>query len=357
VVGIHHWNDFQSWREAGDVGVTITEYTSGLAKITMASRISALIAAVALFAAASPAGAQRFPDRPVKVIVPYTAGGGTDSVARAVSQRLSEIWSQPVIVENRPGAGTSIGSEAVARAAPDGYTLLFSDSSAFVINPHVYAKLRIEPLKDFVPIALAVRLAPVLAVANNTPAKTVAEFVAYAKAHPGELTYASPGVGTYTHIAMEYLKHMAGIDILHVPYKGSSPAMTDLLAGRVASYMVTYSVFDAYDRDNLLKVIGTATPQRLPNRPDLSTIGETVTGYSIDVWFGFAAPAGTPAAILDKIHDDVIRVVHEEHFTHKFIEPQGYVAGDLTRHEFEEQLRADFVKWGELVKISNVRIE
>jgi tripartite-type tricarboxylate transporter receptor subunit TctC len=185
----------------------------------------------------------------------------------------------------------------------------------------------------------------------------VAEFVAYAKAHPGELTYASPGVGTYTHIAMEYLKHMAGIDILHVPYKGSSPAMTDLLAGRVASYMVTYSVFDAYDRDNLLKVIGTATPQRLPNRPDLSTIGETVTGYSIDVWFGFAAPAGTPAAILDKIHDDVIRVVHEEHFTHKFIEPQGYVAGDLTRHEFEEQLRADFVKWGELVKISNVRIE
>jgi tripartite-type tricarboxylate transporter receptor subunit TctC len=316
------------------------------------------VAALAtILSLSSPACAETFPDRPVKVIVPYTAGGGTDSVARAVSQRLAEIWGQPVVVENRPGAGTSVGSEAAARATPDGYTLLFSDSSAFVINPHVYTKLRIDPLKDFAPVALAVRLAPVLAIANNAPAKSLPELIAYAKAHPGELTYASPGVGTYTHIAMEYFKHMAGIDMLHVPYRGSSPAMTDLLGGRVASYMVTYSVFDAYDRDGRLKVLAAATKDRLPNRPDLPTIGESVPGYSIDVWFGFAAPAGTPTAVLDKIHDDVVKIVHEPDFTEKLIKAQGYIAGDLTRAQFEAQMRDDFKKWGELVRLSNVKLD
>jgi tripartite-type tricarboxylate transporter receptor subunit TctC len=323
----------------------------------VASRVLLLGALALLLPLTTNADAQTFPDHPVKVIVPYTAGGGTDSVARAVSQRLSEIWGQPVIVDNRPGAGTSIGSEAASKAPPDGYTLLFTDSSAFVINPHVYSKLRIDPLKDFAPVALAVRLAPVLAIANNTQAKSVAEFVAYAKAHPGELTYASPGVGTYTHIAMEYFKHMAGIDLLHVPYKGSSPAMTDLLAGRVASYMVTYSVFDAYERDGRLKILGAATPQRLPNRPDLPAIAETIPGYSIEVWFGFAAPVGTPDAVLDKIHADVMTALKQPDFVEKFIKPQAYIAGDLTRQQFTEQLKADFVKWGELVKISGVKIE
>ena len=303
------------------------------------------------------AGAQTFPDHMVKVIVPYTAGGGTDTVARAISQRLSEHWGQPVIVENRPGAGTSVGSEAAAKAPPDGYTLLFSDSGAFVINPHVYTKLRIDPVKDFAPVALVVRLAPVLAVANTTAANSVAEFIAYAKAHPGELTYASPGTGTYTHIAMEYFKHMAGIDILHVPYKGSSQAMTDLLAGRVGGYMVTYSVFDSYEKAGKLKLLAAATPKRLPNRPDLPTIDETVPGYNIDVWFGFAAPTGTPVAVLDKVHDDVMTILKDPAFLEKFIKPQAYIAGDLSREQFAAQVKSDYKKWGELVKISGVTIE
>jgi tripartite-type tricarboxylate transporter receptor subunit TctC len=317
-------------------------------------RILALILATACQATAQ---AQTFPDHVVKVIVPYTAGGGTDTVARAVSQRLSEHWGQPVIVENRAGAGTSVGSEAAAKASPDGYTLLFSDSGAFVINPHVYTKLRIDPVKDFAPVALVVRLAPVLALANTTPANSVAEFITYAKAHPGELTYASPGVGTYTHIAMEYFKHMAGIDILHVPYKGSSQAMTDLLAGRVASYMVTYSVFDAYEKAGKLKLLAAATPKRLPNRPELPTIDETVPGYSIDVWFGFAAPAGTPVAVLDKVHDDVMTVLKDPTFIEKFIKPQAYIAGDLSREQFAAQVKSDYEKWGELVQISGVTID
>jgi tripartite-type tricarboxylate transporter receptor subunit TctC len=314
-------------------------------------------AAMLLLSFMPAAMAQNFPDHTVKVVVPYVAGGGTDSVARAVSQGLQELWGQPVVVENKSGAGTAVGSEYAARSAADGYTLLFSDSSALVINPHVYSKLRYDPIKDFEPVALAVRLAPVLAISNDVKAKSVAEFIAYAKAHPGELTYASPGTGTYTHIAMEYFKHMAGIEMLHVPYKGSSPAMTDLLAGRIASYMVTYSVFDQYEKDGKLKILAAATDKRLPNRPDLPTIGETVKDYSIDVWFGFAAPAGTPAAILDKIHADVNKIVNDPAFVEKFIKPQAFIAGNLSRAQFAAQVKSDFAKWGELVKIAGVKID
>jgi tripartite-type tricarboxylate transporter receptor subunit TctC len=314
-------------------------------------------AAALLLSFMSVAAAQNFPDHTVKVVVPYVAGGGTDSVARAVSQGLQELWGQPVVVENKSGAGTAVGSEYAAKSAADGYTLLFSDSSALVINPHVYSKLRYDPIKDFEPVALAVRLAPVLAISNDVKAKSVGEFIAYAKAHPGEITYASPGTGTYTHIAMEYFKHKAGIEMLHVPYKGSSPAMTDLLGGRIASYMVTYSVFDQYEKDGKLKILAAATDKRLPNRPDLPTIGETVKDYSIDVWFGFAAPAGTPAAILDKIHADVNRIVNDPVFVEKFIKPQAFIAGNLSRAQFAAQVKSDFAKWGELVKIAGVKID
>lgn len=317
----------------------------------------ATLAASLSVASVAPGYAQKYPDRPVKVIVPYTAGGGTDSVARAVSQKLAELWKQAVIIENRPGAGTSVGAEAVARATPDGYTLLFSDSSTFVINPHIYTTLRFDPLKDFEPIAMAVRLAPVLAVANDTPAKTVPELLALAKANPGKLTYASPGVGTYTHIAMEYFKHAAGIDMLHVPYKGTTPALTDLLAGRVSAYFVTYSVFDSYEKAGKLKIIATATPERLPIRPDLPTIGESVPGYSIDVWFGYAAPAGTPTVILDKIHDDVSAILKDPDFIEKFVKPQAYIAGNLTRAQFSDQIKSDYAKWKELSTLANVKID
>jgi tripartite-type tricarboxylate transporter receptor subunit TctC len=323
----------------------------------MNMKLKLLAAASLLLSFTASVAAQNFPDHTVKVIVPYVAGGGTDSVARAVGQGLQELWGQPVVVENKSGAGTSVGSEYAAKSTADGYTLLFSDSGALVINPHVYSKLRYDPIKDFEPVALAVRLAPVLAISNDVKAKSVGEFIAYAKAHPGEMSYASPGTGTYTHIAMEYFKHMAGIDMLHVPYKGSSPAMTDLIAGRIASYMVTYSVFDQHEKDGKLKILAAATDKRLPNRPDLPTIGETVKDYSIDVWFGFAAPAGTPAAILDKIHADVTRIVNDPAFVEKFLKPQAFIAGNLSRAAFVAQVKSDFLKWGELVKIAGVKID
>jgi len=197
----------------------------------MMKQIITTILALDFLLTASVTKAQTYPDRAVKVIVPYTPGGGTDTVARAIAQRLSTKWGHPVVVENRPGAGTSLGADTVAKATPDGYTLLFTDSASFVINPHIYSKLPFNPLKDLEPIALAVRLAPVLAVGSDAPGKTVPELIAYGKANPAKMTYATPGVGSCTHVVMEYFKHMAGVEILHVPYRGSTPALTDLLGG------------------------------------------------------------------------------------------------------------------------------
>ena len=171
------------------------------------------------------------------------------------------------------------------------------------------------------------------------------------------MTYASPGVGTYSHVATEYFKHLAGIDIIHVPYRGSAPALTDLITGRITMYMVTYSVFDALEKEGKLRIVAAATAKRLPNRPDLPTIGETVKGYGISVWFGFAAPTGTPAAILDKIHDDVATIVREPKVTEDFIKPQGYIVADISRAEFSARIKTEHAKWGELVGISGAKAQ
>ncbi len=321
------------------------------------ARLVAALFAAGVFAAPFAAQAQQYPDRQVRIVVPYTAGGATDAVARAVAQQLSELWKQPVIVENKAGAGASLGADFVAKSTPDGYTLLFSDSSPFVINPHIYEKLPFDPLKDLEPVALGVRLAPALAVSNQAPGRNVSELLAHARANPDKLTYASPGVGNYTHVAFEYLKHMAGVKIVHVPYRGTNQVMPDLLSGRVDMYLVTISVFEQYEKEGKLRILALATDKRLPQRPDLPTIGETVPGYSIDVWFGMAAPAGTPVAIVDKINADVRKVLHAKSFQDSFIVPQSYQAGDLSRQQFAEMIRSQFEKWRELVKISGAKAQ
>jgi tripartite-type tricarboxylate transporter receptor subunit TctC len=321
----------------------------------LAIRLRSLLHVVGLSVLSFTASAQDYPDRPVKIVVPYTAGGATDAVGRALAQQLQELWKQPVVVENKAGAGASLGADFVAKSAPDGYTLLFSDSSPFVINPHIYDKLPFDPLKDLAPIALGVHLSPALAVSNNAPGKTLRELLDHARANPDALTYASPGVGNYTHIAFEYLKHLAGVKIVHVPYRGTNQVMPDLLSGRVNMYLVTISVFDQYERDGKLRVIAAATEKRLPQRPDLPTIGETVPGYAIDVWFGLSAPAGTPPALLDKINADVRQVLHEKKFHDSFIAPQAYIAGTFTRQQFADTIRTQYGKWRELVQISGAK--
>ena len=307
---------------------------------------------------ALPAWAQAYPSKPVKIIVPYTPGGGTDAVARGLAHQLSEAWGQPVIVENRPGGATIIGADAVAKSPGDGYTLLFSDSAAFVINQHLYSKMPYNPMTDLAPITVVVRLAPVLALSNAVPANNLRELIAYAKANPGKLTYASFGSGSYPHVITEQLKRMAGIDILHVPYKGSAAAVTDILNGRLSMLIVSLSIFEQHEKAGKLKVLATATEKRLALRPELPTISEAgVPGYSASVWFGMAAPASTPAPILDKLNADIRKILADPTYRQKFITAQSFEPGGMSRAEFAALLKVENERWGQLVKDSGAVLE
>jgi tripartite-type tricarboxylate transporter receptor subunit TctC len=321
------------------------------------TRRVALLIAAAIAVTTAPAVAQDFPNRPVKIVNPFAAGGATEVMARAIAHRLSEMWGQPVIVESRPGAGSVLGVDSVVKSPADGYTLLFTDSASFTITPHINSKLPYDPLKDLAPLALCARIAPVLAAANNAPFNSVPELIAYAKANPDALTFASSGVGSYMHIAMEYFKHATGTKILHVPFRGSNLVVPELLAGRVSMYIATLSVFDQYARDGQMKIIAAATEKRLPQRADLPTMGEAVPGYSISSWFGMAAPAGTPPAVLDKLHADIMKVIAEPAFTSLFVDKQFFQIGDLTRAQLIEAVQAEHKKWGELVRISGAKVE
>jgi tripartite-type tricarboxylate transporter receptor subunit TctC len=302
--------------------------------------------------------AQSWPGKPVRLIVPYTAGGGTDTVARGLAQQLSEAWGQPVVVENRPGGATMIGAETVVKSAPDGTTLLFSDSASFVINQHLYSKMSYRPLTDLAPIALVVRLAPVLAVSNAVPAANLRELIDYAKANPGKLSYASFGSGSYPHVITEQLKRMAGIDILHVPYKGSAAAVTDILNGQLSMLIVTLSVFEQHEKAGKLKVMATANGKRLSLRPELPTIAEAgVPGYAASVWFGMAAPAGTPEPVLTRIHADVMKALGNPDYRAKFVTAQSLEPGDLSRAQFAALLKEEEERWGRLVKESGAKVE
>lgn len=313
-----------------------------------------LLALAGTLLVATPAGAQDFPSRTVRIVVPFTAGGANDGVARAMADRLAKKWGQSVVVENRPGGATTIGTRAVIDAAPDGHTLLFTSSSSFVVTPHT-TKINFDPLKDLEPVLLAVSVAPALAIGNHVPAKTVPELIAYAKANPGKLTYASAGTGTYSHVAAEHFRQLAGIDMVHVPYGGTAPAITDMLGARIDMYMVALGVFQDLEKAGKLKVAAMATPERHPDRPDLPTIGETVKGYAIDVWFGFSAPARTPAALLDKLHADMAEILADPAFVDGFVRPQGFTAPKLSRAQFAERVRSDYVQWGRMVEAAGLK--
>jgi tripartite-type tricarboxylate transporter receptor subunit TctC len=317
-------------------------------------RMFSFLVATVFAVATGSAKAQQFPNGTVRIINPFAAGGATEVMARAIAQRLSEVWGQPVIVESRPGAGSVLGVDSVVKSPADGHTLLFTDSASFTITPHINSKLPYDPLKDLAPLALCARIAPVLAAANNAPFNSVPEMLAYANANPDALTFASSGVGSYMHIAMEYLKHMTGTKILHVPFRGSNLVVPELLAGRISMYMATLSVFDQYALDGKMKIVAAATEKRLPQRPNLATIGEAVPGYFISSWFGMAAPAGTPSVLLDKIHADIMRVIAEPAFKSVFVDKQFFQVGDLNRADLIKTVHAEHKKWGELISLAGV---
>ena len=320
-------------------------------------RLALSALALAFTAAALPAHAQSFPTKPVRIIVPYTAGGGTDAVARPLAQRLSEKWGQPVIIENRPGAGTAIGAEAAARAPADGYTLILSDATTYVVNPHVYRKLPYDPLKDFAPVSIVARFTPVIAVNAEAPAKTLPEFIAWAKREPGKLSYGSFGNGSYAHVALEAFKRAAGLDMVHIPYRGGAPVVTDLLAGQLAVTMATASNFAQHEKAGKLRIIAAATEKRLTSRPELPTVGETLPGYAIDVFVAVAAPAGTPDEILTKVSKDIAEIVKDTEYRARNYTPLEMEPVGSTREEFAFVLKRDNERWRELVARTGVKID
>ena len=326
--------------------------------------IGRLVITAMLFAvmpAITGAQEQAFPNKAVKIVVPYTPGAVTDTAGRSVAQHLSEIWGQPVIVENRPGAGTTIGAEYVAKAAPDGYTMIFADNGTFVITPHLFSKLNFNVLTDFAPITVVFRSTLVFALSNAVPAKDFKEFLAYVKANPGRIAYGSWGNGSNPHLAIEQLKQMAGLDLVHVPYKGGAPALADLLGGRVGLMMASYPLFAPHDKAGKLKVIAVAGEERLPIRPDIQTVSESgVPGYTVISWFAMMAPAGTPAPVLERIRADVVKVLQDpraDGFTEKYLKPQGLQPGGDSREEFGSLFKSEYVRWGQLVKAVGVKLD
>jgi tripartite-type tricarboxylate transporter receptor subunit TctC len=304
-------------------------------------------------AAAIPAWAQTYPDRPVRIVVPFPAGGGTDIVARVIGPRFSAELKQPVVFDNKAGAATVIGTETVASAQADGYTLLFT-SSAFTANASLMKKLPYDPLRSFAPIGSAALHPFVLVAHPSLPVKSLKELIEYAKQNPGKLSYASVGAGSSQHLGMELLKRMAGIDIVHVPYKGSAPAMTDLLGGQVQLMFNGVSPTLPHIRSGKLKVLATDSDRRVPLLPDVPTVAEAgVPGYKITTWSGLLAPSGVPADVRSVLVAAWARTMAQPE-VQKELSERGLVPHALAPAQFAQLLKEDKDEWARLVREAKV---
>jgi len=301
--------------------------------------------------------AQPFPSRPVKIVVPAAAGGATDALSRSVASRLAEVWNQPVVVENRPGATQIIGGDYVAKSAPDGYTLLVSDAATFVMN-HILHQNLPYTRSSFTPITVLTRFPWVIVVHPSIPATSFPELVAHARANPGKLSYGSFGLGSSGHISMDYLKNLLGIDIVHVPYKGAGPAVTDLLAGQIQLMMVTPLLVEPHARAGKLRLIAAATRERIPRLPELPTVSESgVPGYDAGTWFALAGPAGMPRELTHAIYGAVKGVLYEPAFKEKYIDKQWFEIVANTPEDFATFLGTEFERWENLIRLSGVKVQ
>jgi tripartite-type tricarboxylate transporter receptor subunit TctC len=320
-----------------------------------ARRLITTLAAATLFAAGA-AGAA-YPERPVRLVVPFPAGGGADFMARALAQKLSAQLGQPVVLDHRAGAGGTIAAEVVAGAAPDGYTLVFGTVGTHAINVSLYAKLRYDPVKDFAPVSLT-HLAPrVLVVHPSVPAKTVPELIALAKAKPGELTFGSAGSGGTNHLSGELFKSMAGIDIVHVPYKGSAPASIDLLGGRITMVFDSIVAWGDHIKAGKVRALGVTSLKRSAALPDVPTIAESgLAGFDVANWLGVLAPAGTPKEVIARLNAE-IKVAMADPEMQRQLAAVGIDPAYSTPEAFAELIGADIAKWAKVVKASGARAD
>jgi len=313
-----------------------------------------LLAFALLLALTAPAAAE-YPDRPVRLIIPFPPGGSNDVVGRLVANQLSEKLGHKVFVDNRGGAGGVLGTEAAAAAAPDGYTLLIV-SIAHAVNPALY-KLNYDPIKSFTPISILATGPNVLAVNPALPVKTVAELVKLAKEKPGELDYASAGVGSFQHLGGELFKLTAGVNLQHVPYKGGGPAMADVIAGHVKIMFSSLVQTTPFIQSGQLRALGTGGSARNPVLPDVPTIREAgVPGYEANNWWGIMAPAGTPAPIVERLYKDIQEVLKSPELTAAF-DREGASAVTMTSAEFTAYIQNEIAKWGQVVKQGNIKAQ
>jgi tripartite-type tricarboxylate transporter receptor subunit TctC len=308
-----------------------------------------------LVAAIAPAAAQSYPSKPVRFVVPYAAGGATDLIARTIGEKLSASLGQPFVIDNRPGAATLLGAQLVAKAEPDGYTLLMATSTTLAINASLYSKLPYDPVKDFAPISLAIQHPFVLLVDPKLPVQSVKQLVALAKAKPGQLAYASGGSGSFPHLAMAMFQSMVGIDVIHVPYKGSAPALTDLMGGQIA--MMFDNTALNYVKGGKIRALAVTTKDRLSVMPDVPTLAEAgVPGYELAAWQGVIATAGTPRPIVDKLNGEIVKLLQLPDVRSRLTADGGQIITS-TPDQFAAYIKTEIGRFAKVVKDSGAKVE
>src|SRR3954463_14352335 len=314
-----------------------------------------LLIACAGITSSDSASAQPYPSRPVRWVVPYPAGGATDIMARLIGSRLSEKLGQQFVIENKPGAGNNIGTEAVVNATPDGYTVLLANPANY-INATLYANLKFNFVRDIAPVASFQRVPNVMTVNNDVPAKTIAEFIAYVKANPGKVNMASSGNGTSVHLSGEMFMAMTGCKMQHVPYRGAAPAITDMLGGQVQVIFDNMPSIIQHIRSGSLRAIGVTTAERSPQLPDVPAIGETVKGYEASALFGMGAPKNTPKEIIAKLNSEINTLKKEPDMAKRLVELGGEPRAQ-TPEAFGEEIKAETEKWKKVVEFAGLKVE
>jgi tripartite-type tricarboxylate transporter receptor subunit TctC len=315
------------------------------------------IAAILLGFIALQVSAQTYPNRPIKIVIPYGPGGAPDILGRLIGVKLQTSLGQPVVVENHPGAGGTIGTDFVAKSAPDGYTILVATTANLSISPHLYPKMPYNALKDFTPVTLVANSPLILTISKNVPANNLKELITYGKANPGKLNYASAGSGTIQHVAGALFANMAGIDAIHVPYKGTAQILPDLVAGRVNLMFNSPAPMLPLVKDGSLKAIGIGSLNRSPLNPEFSTISEQgLTGFDVAPWYAFFAPAGTPPAVIARLNKDITAALALPDVKDKYAD-MGLEVAPSTPAELAQVTKRDYDKFGKIIKDNNIKGE
>jgi tripartite-type tricarboxylate transporter receptor subunit TctC len=317
------------------------------------ARIAGAICAIATL----PAGAAGFPEKPIRILTPFSAGSVTDLLARPLAARLSEAWGQPVVVDNRTGAGGAIAAEIVAKATPDGYTLLVGASGPTVINPLLVKSLAYDAQRAFTPITLTATNDLLLTVTPSLPAKSVREMIDLARAKPGQLRFGSPGIGSSPHLAGELLKAMAGIDMVHVAYKGSPQYTVDLLAGRIDLVFAAAGALLPHIKSGRLRLLAVGNAGRDPAMPDVPAVSETIPGFEVVGWYGLLTTAGTPAPVIKKLYTELVRILAEPDVKKLYANAGLETAVSASPAEFAALIRSERDKWAKVIKAVNIRLE